>query len=315
MKTKALHFFLTVIAAIAVQDALKAQTAAFLTITPDPVAMSMGGTGTVLEATPFTMWNNAAASALDESKFQAAASYSLWQPSYSANNIASVAGYGRVAEFMTVSAGVRYFSHRPYDVTDGTTGTVTGTFSPVDIQAGIGLGFRILPILSLGANINYVYSHIGGPQAGNAVSADFGALLDLRFIKVGLTASNIGSRLNYGGASSYALPANISLGVGTEQYFGADDRHALAVNLQGGTLLESPAFFAGVGAQYCYNGLVRVSAGYHYGEPDKSVIGQYVSVGAGVKVLGISIDAAYLIGTSADSPIGNSFSVGIGYAF
>lgn len=103
--------------------------------------------------------------------------------------------------------------------------------------------------------------------------------------------------------------------MGTEQYFGADDRHALAVNLQGGTLLESPAFFAGVGAQYCYNGLVRVSAGYHYGEPDKSVIGQYVSVGAGVKVLGISIDAAYLIGTSADSPIGNSFSVGIGYAF
>lgn len=144
--------------------AAQAQTASFLDVNPDPVAMSMAGTGTVMEATPFAMWNNIAATALDDRTLQVGAAYSLWQPSYTSNHVAAVAGYGRVARFMTVSASVKYFSHKPYDVTDGVTGAVTGSFTPMDLQAGVGLGFRILPILSLGANVNYVYSDIGGPK-------------------------------------------------------------------------------------------------------------------------------------------------------
>lgn len=309
--------------------AAQAQTASFLDVNPDPVAMSMAGTGTVMEATPFAMWNNIAATALDDRALQVGAAYSLWQPSYTSNHVAAVAGYGRVARFMTVSASVKYFSHKPYDVTDGVTGAVTGSFTPMDLQAGVGLGFRILPILSLGANVNYVYSDIGGPQKGGAVSADFGALLDLKFLRVGVTAANIGSRLDYGGTTAYSLPANVKLGVGTIQRFGPEDRHAVAVNLEGGMTFEQSAFFAGVGAQYIFNDFVRVGLGYHYGDKDKLTAGSYASFGAGIKFLGISVNAAYILGFKQASdisspveslynlsaPISNTFSVGIGYEF
>lgn len=308
--------FKVVIAAAASLAAISAnaQTAGFLDVNPDPVAMGMAGTGTVLEATSYSMWNNIAATALDDETMQIGAAYSLWQPSVTSNNTVAVAGYGRVAKFMTISAGVKYFGHRPYDITDATTGMVTGTFTPVDLEAGIGLGFRILPILSVGATVSYVHSDIGGPEKGAAVAADFGALLDLKFLRVGLTVDNIGSKIDYG-YSAYSLPANAKLGVGTVQRFGNEDKHAISVNLQGGMAFDSKAPFAEVAAQYSFNDFFRVSAGYHYGDADKFVIGSYASIGAGIKILGISINAAYLIGVSDNSPVGNSFAVGVGYAF
>lgn len=292
---------------------VNAQTAGFLDVNPDPVSMGMAGTGTVLEATPYAMWNNASGAALSEEKMQVGAAYSLWQPSSTSNNVFAVAGYGKVTKFMTVSAGFRYFGYGAYNLT-GPDGIVTGTFKPVEMQAGIGLGFRILPILSVGANVSYVHSDIGGPEKGQAVSADFGALLDLRFIRVGFTAANIGSKISYG-YSSYDLPANVRLGVGTVQKFGNEDRHALSVNLEGGLTVGTTSLFAGLGAQYEYNSLFRVSAGYHYGDAVAQFVGSYASVGLGVKVLGIALNAAYLIGTGENSPIGNTFSVGISYGF
>lgn len=297
----------------AVSFSLHGQTASLpLDVNPDPVSLGMAGTGTVMQATPFAMWNNIAASALDDEKFQIGAAYSLWQPSATADNVVAVAGYGRVAKFMTVSAGVKYFGHSPYDVTDAATGLVTGTFTPVDLEAGIGLGFRILPILSLGANVSYVHSDIGGPQKGGAVSADFGALLDLKFMRIGVTVDNIGSKISYGGPQ-YALPSNARLGLGTIQKLGG--KNELAVNLEGGLTLSQTSFFAGVAAQYVYNDFFRVSAGYHYGDAAKQYFGSYATIGVGIKIIGISVNAAYLIATDKESVIGNTFSVGLGYAF
>lgn len=315
MKKTFLSIISTAAAIILPVTAAQAQTAGFLDVNPDPVTMGLAGSGTVMEATPFAMWNNIATTALDDEKFQVGAAYSLWQPSFSSNNVAAVAGYGRVAKFMTVSASVKYFSHKSYELTDPASGAVTGSFTPTDLQAGIGLGFKILPILSLGANVNYVYSDIGGPKKGGAVSADFGALLDLKFLRIGLTASNIGSKIDYGGTAAYGLPANVKLGVGTIQRFGAEDKHAIFVYSESGMLFEQTAFFTGVGAQYSFNDFVRVSAGYHYGKEDKLVIGSYASVGAGINIAGLSVNAAYLIGLSESSPLANTFSVGIGYAF
>lgn len=292
---------------------LQAQTANVpLDVNPDPVALGMAGTGTVMQATPFSMWNNIAASALDDEKFQIGAVYSLWQPSSTANNTVAVAGYGRIAKFMTISAGIKYFGHTPYDITDGTTGLVTGSFTPIDLEAGIGLGFRILPILSLGANVSYVHSDIGGPQKGGAVSADFGALLDLKFMRIGVTVDNIGSKICYGGPE-YALPSNAKLGLGTIQKLG--EKNELSVNLEGGLTLAETSFFAGVAAQYVYNDFFRVSAGYHYGDATKQYFGSYASVGVGIKFVGISVNAAYLISADKDSALGNTFSIGLGYSF
>ena len=57
---------------------------------------------------------------------------------------------------------------------------------------------------------------------------------------------------------------------------------------------------------------VSVRAGYRYG--GDSVIPSFASVGAGVKLFGVHLDAAYLI-ASGDSPLKNTFCIGIGYSF
>lgn len=304
-----------ILAAVLIPLSLGAQAVQLIDYNPDARTAGLAGAGASLQASAFSLWNNTAAPALSESTMDAAVSYGMWQPSAAGVHAISAAGYGRVAKFMTVSAGVRYFTHPAYDMTDA-SGSVTGSFTPTDLTAGVGLAFRILPILSLGAGVHYVYSDIGGPQKGGAVSADFGAMLDLRFLRVGLTASNIGSKINYGGLSAYSLPMNIRLGAGTTQYLGAEDRHALTASLQGGFLIEGASFFAEAGLEYAWNDMVRVSAGYHYGDAAASgAVPSYASVGAGFKILGIYIDAAYLIPASQDSPLSNTFSVGVGYRF
>lgn len=292
-----------------------AQAAQFLDYNPDARTAGMAGAGASLQASAFSMWNNTAAAALSGQTMDVAASYGLWQPSSAGNNAISAAGYGRVAEFMTLSAGIKYFSYKPYDITDSGS-LITGSYTPKEMSAGVGLAFRILPILSVGANVNYVFSDIGGVKKAHAVSADFGAMLDLKFMRIGATVSNIGSKINYGGTSSYSLPANVRLGLGTTQYLGTAKKSALTASLQGGMLLSDTSFFAEAGLEYGWNGLVRVSAGYHYGSSTvPGIIPSYASVGAGVKIIGIYLDAAYLIGTSPDSPLTNSFSISVGYTF
>lgn len=59
------------------------------------------------------MWNNAAAPALSAATMDAAVSYGLWQPSGAGNHVIAAAGYGRVARFMSVSAGIKYFPILP----------------------------------------------------------------------------------------------------------------------------------------------------------------------------------------------------------
>lgn len=294
---------------------VNAQALQFLTINPDARVMSMANTGTVAAATAFSMFNNTAATALasNERTMDVGVSYGMWQPGYSANHMISAAGYGKITRFMTIAAGVRYFTHGSYDITDE-FGAATGTFAPKDIMAGIGLGFKILPILSLSANVNYIMSQIAPSAAGNAVSADFGAIVDLKFLRVGVTASNIGSKIKYA-ETPYSLPANAKLGVGTTRYFGRNDKSHVSVNVQAGMLFVDSDFFAEAGVEYCYNDLFRISAGYHYGKETSAAIPSYVTAGLGIKLFGVYVNAAYLTGLKGSSPLNNTFQIGLGYTF
>ncbi len=294
---------------------VNAQALQFLNINPDARVMGMANTGTVATATAFSMYNNTAATALasNDRTMDVGVSYGMWQPGYSANHMISAAGYGKITNFMTIAAGVRYFTHGSYEITDD-FGAATGTFAPKDLVAGIGLGFKVLPILSLSANVNYIMSQIAPSATGNAVSADFGAMVDLKFLKVGVTASNIGSKIKYA-ETPYSLPANAKLGVGTTQYFGRDDKSYVSVNAQAGMLFAGSDFFAEAGAEYCYNDLFRISTGYHYGKEDSPAIPSYVTAGLGVKFFGIYVNATYLTGLKSDSPLNNSFQIGLGYTF
>lgn len=315
MKRHILSAAALMFAAIFSPAAINAQAVQFMDYNPDTRTAGLAGAGVSLGASAFSMWNNTAAPGLSDATMDIAVSYGLWQPSAAANSVISAAGYGRVAKFMTVSAGIKYFSYSPYSITDA-EGLVIGSYTPKELTAGIGIAFRVLPILSVGANLHYVHSDIGGKKKGGAVSTDLGALLDLKFMRIGVTAANIGSKIDYGGPAAYNLPTNLKLGIGTTQYLGKEDKHALTASLQGGMIMEGSALFAEAGLEYAWNDIVRVSTGYHYGSSSiLGIVPSYASIGAGCKFLGIYFNAAYIIGTSNDSPVSNSFSLSIGYTF
>ena len=68
-----------------------------------------------------------------------------------------------------------------------------------------------------------------------------------------------------------------------------------------------------IGAEYEFAGLAAVRAGYHFGA-ESDGLPSFASVGAGLNVFGVSIDAAYIV-AAGSSPMKNTFSVGIGYEF
>lgn len=306
--------FLSVIAAsivVAVSaPSLLAQAGSFVDVNPDSRSMGMANSSIAVEPSAFAMWNNTSALVLSPKKFSAGASYTMWQPGASNNNVIAVAANGRLGKFVSLSAGVKYFSYSSFELMDD-KGVSLGQYTPKEMTAGIGIGVRILPILSLSANVNYVLSDLGAPKKGNAVTTDYGATLDLKVVRIGISANNIGSKLNYGGEKSYALPANMKVGVGTVQNFA---KNQISVNLQGGMTFEHKGIFASLGAEYMYNNLIAVRAGYHYGDKTK-VTPSYASVGLGVRFIGIDINAFYLIATGSSSPMKNTFGASLSYAF
>lgn len=311
-----IYSVLAAVSAILFVSEASAQVVAF-NVNPDPVAAGLAGNGTALYATSFAIYNNTASTLFEDTKMDVGVSYGLWQPGFSSNNVVSAAGYGRVTKFMTVAAGVKYLTHQSFDKVDE-IGMTVGTVNPNEVIAGIGLGFKILPIMSLSVNANYVHSNIGAPKNAGAFAADFGLMLDLKFMRIGLTANNIGTGLNYGGPNSYPLPSNIKLGLGTIQSLGAEKTSSISAFLDAGYVLDRPAeknVIAGVGVEYAWKRFFRVSAGYHYGNDQLYVPGQYVSVGLGTSFFGVSLNASYMYGLDKESTLSNTFSIGIGYSF
>ena len=80
--------------------ALFAQTyaAQFLDVNPDARSLSVANSAVVMDASSFSVWNNAAASVFSDKSFSAAASYGMWQPSAADAQIMSAAGFGKIGE-------------------------------------------------------------------------------------------------------------------------------------------------------------------------------------------------------------------------
>lgn len=287
--------------------------AVFLNINPDPHIMGLANAGSAMYATPYAIWNNTASTVFSENKMDVGVSYGMWQPDYVGANVISAAGYGNVTKFMSVSGGIKYFSHKSYDITDD-NGVRLEKYAPKEMTAGIGLAFKFASIVSLSANVNYVLSDMVKEHKSNGISADFGAMVNLKFMRVGVTASNIGTKLNYGGSAAYSLPANVKLGVSTTQKLGQNDAHEVSASLQGGMVFNYSSFFGEFGVEYKYHDMICAAIGYHYGDANK-YIPQYFSLGLGFKYWRISLNASYLVGLSSGSPISNTFSVGLGYSF
>lgn len=287
-----------------------AQGASFLGYNPDARSLGVAGASATGEATAFSVWDNAAASAFSDDKFAAGASFGIHQPSFSNVKQASVAGYGVLSDRWSISAGYRYDAYQPIEIADE-SGIYNGSFTPSGMNASIGAAFRILPSLAVGATAGFVYSDIGGPKAASAVSFDIGILYRTGGFRAALTAANLGTGLNYGGTTSYSLPSSADLGLG--YCVGQDSgMHTLDISAQGSMSLSGKDFRAAGGLRYTFKDMVNLAAGYNYGIGEG--LPSYATIGAGVKFFGVALDFAYMLAQSG-SPLSGSMVFNLSYAF
>lgn len=287
--------------------AQESEAMAFGRVTHDPVSAAMGGAGVASsENVAYASYRNAAAVPYYDGTLDVSAGYQMWQAS-STNNM-SLAGAWNINDKFGLTAGFTYGMGSSYDIYDA-GGFVTGTFAPSEMQAGLGFGWRFLPWLSFGANVKYLSNTLAEGHSYGAISSDIFFMSKLNDLSLALGVSSLGSRVESATGAKFSQPTSVTFGAAYSVEFA--DIHSVEALLDADWYLAG-ALSASVGAEYCWNRMVSVRAGYRYG--GKTVIPSYASLGAGVKMFGVSLDLAYLI-ASGDSPMKNTLTFGLGYSF
>lgn len=284
-----------------------AQALPFTAAETDAASLGTAGanltqTGSIANAS----FSNAAAIPFSDAKMDVAAGYTLWQPSAVGTNMVNVGTAFNMNKKFGVAVGFLYGINPAYDIT-GSNGSVKGQFTPSDIHANVGLAYRFLPFLSLGANVGYATSTLAEGYSYGALAADVFAMAKFAGLKVTAGVANVGTNVTSASGTQFCLPGSVAVGAGYEATFA--DKHGIEA------LLDADYYFSGwfaaaAGAAYTYNDLVTVRAGYRYG--GQSPVPSYASVGAGVKFVGLKLDLAYLIGSGAAK---NTLALSLGYSF
>lgn len=287
----------------------------FLNSSADSRSLGMGGLVSATEAGAYSHFGNAAAVPFSEDTFSAGVSYGMWQPSSAKENIISLGAMWNINGKFGVTLGVLTQSGQKYDITNE-AGVPDGSFRPNDFRIGAGFAYRFLENLSAGVTFNYAQSSLA-PKSDlyKTVFSTFAADIQVRYeisdFNVSLAAGNLGVPVKSASGVVSQLPMNARISGGYASDFG---KHHLSAGIEGGVFFGGPlAGFASAGAEYMYNDLVAVRAGYHYGSQSNGVP-SFASVGLGFRFFGVNIDAAYLI-AAGDSPMKNTLSVGVGYTF
>lgn len=304
----------TGISAAAQSETVQASAAMpFLENIYNPRSMAMGGTMTMDAPGAFAQFDGIAAAAFAEETFSAGVSYGMLQPSYTGSNMITLGAAYNINEKFGITFGSAVNINSAYEITDA-NGLATGTFSPKDFRIGAGFSYRITEALSAGVALNYAQSSLA-PKSDlykttlSTFAADIQFIYNISDFSISLSGDNLGIPVKSAAGSSYSLPMNARLGAGYDKDF---DRHHVSAGIEGGYYFGGPsAAFGNVGAEYMYNDLIAIRAGYHLGS-DKNGLPSFASAGIGFRFAGVNIDAAYIM---ASGPMKNTFSIGAGFSF
>ena len=272
-------------------------------------AVSLGKAGANLTETNTianSALNNAAAMPFSELPYEATFGYALWQPSSSYANVINAGFAYNLKQKFAIGFGFNMGLNKPYDIIDA-SGAANGTFTPKDIHAALGMAYRFLPYLSVGVNVGYANSTLSADHKYGALAADVFVMAKVKDFKATAGVSNLGSKVTSANGLKFSLPASFALGAGYEKTFAK--KHGVDVSFDADYYFKG-GLAASLGAEYTYDDLVSVRAGYHLG--GKTVIPSYASLGAGVKFSGVRLDLAYLI---ASGPMKNTLAVSLGLSF
>ena len=139
-----------------------AQALPFVSSETDAVSLGMAGanlteTGSIANAA----FTNAAVIPFSESRLDASAGYTLWQPTQS--NVVALAGAYNIADKVGVALGFNYGLNAPYEFAGK-------KFMPTDMQVSAGVSWRFLPYLSIGANLGYAGTTLAEGKSYSAIT-------------------------------------------------------------------------------------------------------------------------------------------------
>lgn len=284
------------------------QSVPFLNVNADPYSHSMGGATLTLEQNAFTAMNNASAMVFAPNKTYDGISYNTWQPDFLNNTNIGLATFWKTGKW---AWGISYktFGYDSYNITND-KGSISGTYTPEENSFDLSGAYKISENFAAGINLRFISSDLGEDASASAFAADISLTYKKDALTVAAAITNIGGKMDYG-FGGYKLPSMAKLGA--NYAFDLAPAHKLAFNVEGDILMEPSAFMSAIGAEYSYKSKFNVRGGYHLG--DEVAIPSYGSVGIGIKVWKISLDAAYLFGGGSNSTLNGSFGASLGYSF
>lgn len=300
----------TILALLCAMPALFAQETAFPEIRLDrsPVYTAMAGAGLASSSsTAFAAFGNPAAAPFSNSKFDATVAYGMLSPSGQMSQNAISGGLNvKLGRIATLAFAGNYNTGMSYEMVDeyGNRGDI---FKMSSMQFGLGLGIQLFKGLSLGVNAKYALQKLAPDYKPGVFAADAYLLYKWRFLAFTAGVASVGTPAKDMEGNKFNIPSSARLGVNFAETFG--QKHFVEASVDADYYFSGAAA-AAFGAQYGFNDMVFVRAGYRYG--GKSVVPSFASAGLGVKFFGVHLDASYIFGNEA---MANTFCVGLGYSF
>ncbi len=288
---------------------LNAQVLPSLLLKHDAASLAMGATGVSAESGAYAIENNVASIAFAEQKFNVQAGFGLWQPSYANLKTLGLAGMYRLSDKLGVAMEFKYLMMPSYSGITGTGADIRDSeFKPSEFGMSVGLSYKLFDFLSAGLALRYAGSKLASDADAGVFGSDLGLSFQKDSFSAGLSLNNLGTKVKYS-ETAYAQPMLVKFGAGYDLGLGESD---LLFTAQADYLFAG-GFMAGAGCEYSFKDMIFARAGYHYGDSTKT-IPSYASVGLGLKLFGVTLDAAYLV-AGKSSPMKNTLSIGLGYRF
>lgn len=332
----------------------------FLRIGPDARSGAMGDLGIALSPDANAIYWNTAKLPFSENQLGVSATYTPWlRELVSDIFLATLSSYYKVDDQQAIAASLRYFSLGNIQFTDA-SGNFLQNFTPNEYTGNIGYSRKLADNFSMGLNLSYIYSNLAKGQTlnGAEIKAGQAAAGDVSFfytkpvnksdiLNVGLTISNIGSKITYTQSATTKdfIPTNLGLGTGYTWVFDEFNKLTVAGEINkllvptpdsagtfrtksvpegvfgsfgdapGGFNEEMRELMYSAGVEYYYKNLFAIRGGY-FNEHATKGNRKYLTAGLGIKYNIFGLNFSYLIPTSNQkNPLDNTLRFSLMFDF
>lgn len=301
---------------------LRAQGVAgsYLSVVNDARMAGMGQSGTATSADAFSVFRNASVTALSASSGELGYNFTPVLTAFVRDmQINSIGFFKNRKGFQAFTAGFRHFKAGSIPLADE-NGRPNGLLIPAEWDLSVGYSHAFADCFSTGLTARFIHSDLGEAitkKGSSAVAFDFSSyyqkeLGQSNLLAVGLTISNVGSKLSLGD-HSYSLPSRIEIGASYDMLL--SDRVSLNWTASGGYRfggLDRAADW-GTGAECWLYKVVAVRMGYH-GMNARYRRNVY-ALGVGALFNHIYADFAYYLPLSEKSAQKRGWSLSVGINF